>query len=241
MICELPAKQLKLVVDSLKDILAQCWFFFDADGISLRNVDPEKIVVAQLHWKPNGHYECPEPLHFSLYIHTLYRILRSVRPQSTVRLEQTSVEVLSVDVLTQNDVPYHVQLHSLQDPVPRFLSPVYEAMLEIPFVTATLYRMLHDLAALSRTVRLEVLPTTQTLRMSATDANGTVAQIEHMYPLGDGPVPPMSQTFLLKYLEKFTKPAVAETLTLRFHSHAPLRVRYDWDCGFLELSIAGLV
>lgn len=240
MICQVSAKQLKLVVDSLKDILAQCWLLFNDEGISLRNVDPEKIVAVQLHWKPDKEYYCRKPIHFSLYVQTLYRILRSVRPQSMVQLVQTTPESLLLHVVTQHETTYCVTLQSLQDPIPRFLQPVYDPLLEISFPTVALYRMFHDLAALSRTVCLEILPETLTLRLTAVDPNGTHAEFEHVFPSPDGPVPDIKQTYLLKYMEKFTKSPVAETATLRLHSHAPLRIKYGWDCGFLELSIAVL-
>lgn len=238
MICQVPAIQFKLIIDSLKDILTQCWLVFRPEGFFIRNVDPEKVVLVGMLWKPVEQYECTHELAFSFYIQTLYRILRSVRRRSTILLESVGPTGLQITILTDQEPLYRATLHSLPDPAPRFMESPLQPLLEVCLPTAQVYRMLHDLTTLSRTGTVEIRTPEQQLVFAVRDVHGTQAQF--FYPLPTPCHEPFCQTYLLKYLEKFTKPVVQAVVTIRLFASGALRVRHDWDSGYLELSTTAL-
>lgn len=231
------AHELKVIADTLKDVLTECWLVFDVGIISLHNVDPEKVISVEFKLYPDHTtYACTTKMVFAIYIQTLYRLLRNSKNTDTAILENTSDNKLKITVLAHGKFPKHtIYVNPLNTPLPQYMKIHTEPELEIVMNTSQLYYILHDLASLSTQVRI----TTQRhlISFSAKDEAGTSSEYEQTFSQLDLD---STATYLVKYLEKFCKPGLRPTIQVQIRKNAPLTLVYLLDHGSLSLSIAQL-
>lgn len=233
------AFQWKTIADTLKDILTECFFVFTSDSIVVNNVDPEKVVEIYMEIKPDlSKYFSPTMFVFPIYIQTVYRVLRGVKMSDTMEMTDMPDGSLQLYIYSETGmIKNKVKLKPLQQNLPIFIrNPrVYE--LAVTFPTGELYHILHDLAALSRKVEISVEH--QVITFSAQDESGTTSQYSQAFE-EIAPSTSIHNIYLLKFIEKYTKPCIEGTVVVRMDSHLPLSVVYYLENGSLELTIAGL-
>jgi len=230
--------ELKTIADVLKDILAECWIIFDETTIKITNVDPEKIIVVNLCLTPKQGYTCSTAFTFPLYAQTLYRVLRGVKSTDQAILQDGTDKSLHISIATANSViKNEITLQPLRNSLPLFHIPPRIHECQVTINSQQFYHILHDLAALSRQVTITIRH--QVVEFRSQDDQGTLSVISQHFPEMSTMVQYKS-TFIIKYLEKFSKPALAESILLQFTTGAPLNVIYHLPNGYLDMSIASL-
>lgn len=233
------AQKLKQISETLKDILAECWFNFETTSITMRNVDPEKVVSVHLFMRPpQDEYQCTSPITFPFYIQTLYRIFRGVRQGDTATIKDIPASNGSIHISIHNEngiLKNEIHMKPLQSECLSFSSPPIRYDVDITFETAQLYNILRDLSSLSRKVVLQFEGTDVSL--IAEDDYGTISTHRQQFDILSYY---SKKTYLSKYLEKFSKPGLGERITLFVCEGIPLKAVYNLEHGFLTMSISPL-
>ena len=114
------AFQWKVLADTLKDILTECFFVFEPTKITMNNVDPEKVVDIFYEVRPSPDvYQCPETFKFPVYIQTVYRVLRGVKQTDTMEMSKLQDGSLKIVVYSQfGNIKNQISLCPLQDDIP---------------------------------------------------------------------------------------------------------------------------
>lgn len=231
------AHKMKQISETLKDILAECCFVFDSSVITMRNVDPEKVVSVDLRLRPpQDEYQCTERLVFPFYIQTLYRIFRGVKQGDVATFHDIpdgSGSILIV-IGTERDVlKNEVRMKPLQSQCLDFIASPVRYDVDVAFGPGQLYNILRDLSSLSRKVDLKIEG--HDVIMSAADDYGTVSTHSQYFDILNYS---FKATYLSKYLEKFSKPGLGDRIVLRIRRDAPLTALYNLEHGSLTMSIS---
>lgn len=240
------AFELKGIADVLKDVITQCWFVFTPSSIQLLNVDPERVIAVLMELRPPSDlYFCEHRLEFSIYVQTLYKVLRGVKTQENAEVTlEPGAEDLFIRILrAPRYVNAQISIRCLQDKMPcydtkRFTMEVLrQNKICVILKTTVLYRVLHDLAAISRRATFHVQGNTLTIKTQ--DNMGTASQFQTQ--VNDGSDVSFDVTILGKYIEKFTKPNLCLTCDLLLGEGEATVVVYHLSHGYLALSIAPMV
>jgi len=233
------ASEWKTIADTLKDILMECYFVFAADKITMNNVDPEKVVEIYFEMIPKKEtYFCPTNVYFPIYIQTIYRVLRGVKNNDMLEMSDLNDGSLKMYVYSNSGVlKNQITMAPLTDYFPVMIrNPrVYE--IGVTFNNDQFYHILHDLGAISRRVSIHVKDSN--IEFYSKDESGTSSTFQQHFQEIE-PSYKFKNTFLLKFLEKYTKPGLQKLVTLRIDNNLPLSVVYYLENGSLELTIAGL-
>jgi len=231
------AQKLKQISETLKDILAECWFVFDSTSIVMRNVDPEKVVSVHLYLRPpSDQYRCTSEFTFPFYIQTLYRIFRGVRlgDMATIQDIPNGGGAILISIHTEKGVlKNEIRMKPLQSQGLYFLTPPIKYDVDITFESCQLYNILRDLSSLSRKVVLQI--DGRYVSLIAEDDYGTISTHRQDFDILNYQ---FKNTYLSKYLEKFSKPGLGESITLRVCQGVPLTALYNLEHGSLTMSIS---
>lgn len=233
---ECKAYQFKQISETLKDIMAECWFEFDLETITMRNVDPEKVVSVHLFLKPpSTEYRCTEKFVFSFYIQTLYRIFRGVRPTDTVAFVQIDYASLRITIMTESgNVKNEVVMKQLNLCDARnFLVVPHRYPVEVDMEYSQFYGILRDLSSLSRKVDIKI--DGGEITFSAEDDYGTVSMFRQSFNNLNYST---RQSYIAKYLEKFSKSGFCDRIVMKIGTGMPLTLLYNLAHGFLTMSIS---
>lgn len=240
MIWRISVRDLKLIVDLLRDILLQIWLEFDSSSISFVSVDPEKVASIDMKLEPSPQeYKCSQPFVFSFYLQSLFKILRGAHKNEvavfTCFQENPNQMVVRI---TGNDAQCFV-IHRIQEPKPEYAVIPFDKpntyKLEMPGDAC--YAMIRDLGAVGKLLEISANGDRR-ISFLTRDALGTVAEYVVETMLAAAPFPP--QHYIIKYIEKFTKPGLTEKIEVEFGEGNPIRFLWNTGYGYLALNVAPL-
>lgn len=239
---EFKAQKFKQISETLKDILAECWFVFCPTSITMRNVDPEKVVSVHLFLQPlQEEYRCTEQLTFPFYIQTLYRIFRGARlgDMATIHDIPDGSGSILISIRTEKGVlKNEIRMKPLQSQPVQFMDPPVKYNLAVAFESSQLYNILRDLSSLSRKVIIKI--ENLTVSLLAEDDYGTVSTFKQSFENVLANTHLFKGTYLSKYLEKFCKPGLGDHIILQIRKGLPLTALYNLEHGSLTMSISPL-
>jgi hypothetical protein len=235
------ALTLRHIAECLKDILTQVWFRFDRQGISMINVDPEKIISAQLHLRPpTEQYSCGDMGYtFCCYVQTLHKVLRNVKDKDTAKISSGNMEDLKILIMSPDGVTKsRISMASLNDPMPQFDWSILNYGLEFTMASSMLYTVAHDLSTISRKLCVSVFRDTVTFE--AKDETGTSVSSYFVCKGLQNNEITCKVVCITKYIEKFMKPSLSPSVTLHLQSGKPVQLEYTLPHGSLYLNVAAL-
>lgn len=239
MIWRIPVRELKLIVDILRDILMQVWIEFRDDGsIQLCSVDPEKVASIQMKLTPSPQeYKCSETVVFSLYLQSLFKILRGASKNEVAVLTcfRENPDHLVVRI-TGNDAQCFV-IHRIQGDRPEYEELTFTHDVEIVMDADSCYTMIRDLGAVGKLLTVGVDQEGVTI-FRTSDALGTSA--EYSTDKNNLRRAIGNQTYILRYIEKFCKPGLANEISIIIGPSSPIRFVWNMDYGYLALNVAPL-
>lgn len=232
------AFELRMVAESLKDIMVECWFLFTPNFIRMTNVDPEKVIMAEYYVNmPSDKYSCTSEFRFPIYIHTLYRLLRTAKRGETVILQSNEDQTfMYISVFKATG---HLKTQSRLYPLTTtpdltiHNAIIYKDCFSIP--TMDLYQVVHEMVNFSRHVTFEVYE--GMLNIHCQDEMKTFLRSSLPGADIDGP---WEGTFLGRYIEKFCKSNLRKNVVLRVEQNCPMTISYELEYGHLSMSIASL-
>ena len=141
--------------------------------------------------------------------------------------------ILSEKKVIKNEIT----LRPLSQTLPAFIRNPRVYDVDIIINNDQLYHILHDLSALSRQVEIAI--ENQAIALRAKDESGTTSNYSQKFNDID-PEFTFSHTYLLKFIEKFTKPGINKFAHMRIGRDLPFNIVYYWETSSLEMSIAAL-
>lgn len=233
------ASEWKSLADTLKDILTECFFVFEKDRITMNNVDPQKVVDVFYQERPDpSKYTCATTFRFPVYIQTLYRVLRGVKPKDTMEMSDQYDGSLALTIYSEFGCEKNrISLKPLKEDIPTYIRNPKTYQVSVSMLNDQFYHIIHDLGALSRQVNIHVED--QTITFKSSDESGT----QSVYSQSFNELSPsyiFNNTYLLKFLEKYSKPGMQKFINISLDHNLPLSVVYYLERGSLEMTIAGL-
>lgn len=233
------AYDFRLTVESMKDIMVECWFSFQPRHVRMNNVDPEKAVLIEYYMNPPSEsYTCHRRyFYFPLYVNTLHQIVRTAR--RTDNLEVMSNDETTLTFILKDQHDHQKSQHEVRrlNVAPYFRAERgYVETDTCVLKTGDLYRILHDIIHFSRHVTFTAQH--DKMHLQANDELGTL--VTYTLPITVLNIP-YQGTYLTRFLEKFCKSRLRETIILRVKEHAPLTVSFELPDGHLSMSIASLL
>lgn len=240
MIWRISVRDLKLIVDLLRDILLQIWLEFGDDGtIRFCSVDPEKVASIDMELKPSPQeYKCNEKIVFCFYLQSLFKILRGASKNEAAVLTCFKENPNDMVVrITGNDDQVFV-IRNINDPQPQYKVLPYIPITTFEVKGEAFYAMIRDLGAVGKLLNVSIDESGNVVFVTK-DALGTTAEYA-MKPWGQPSVEVESQEFIIKYVEKFAKPGLAENIWIAIGKNSPIRFAWNMDFGYLALNVAPL-
>lgn len=240
MIWRISVRDLKLIIDLLRDILLQVWLEFDPMGIRFLSVDPEKVASIIMRLSPSAQeYKCSDSFVFSFYIQSLFKILRGAN--------KNEVAVLTCFKENQNEMVVRITgnenqcflIHRIQEPKPDYM-PIPVPLVDTYVVKMdgdAFYTIIKDLGAVGKLLEVSANEEKRII-FGTRDALGTTAEYVLQDQLAKSEFPP--QYYIIKYIEKFTKPGLTEKIVIEFGRGETIRFVWNMDFGYLALSVAPL-
>lgn len=240
MIWRISVRELKLIVDLLRDILLQVWLEFTKDGvIRFCSVDPEKVASIEMELRPSEQeYKCAETMIFSFYLQSLFKILRGA-PKNEVAVltcfrENPDDMVVRI---TGNDDQVFV-IRRVNEPQPQYKALSYSPVTTFEVKADAFYAMIRDLGAVGKLLNVSIDDRGKIIFVTK-DVLGTTAEYV-MEPEHQKSEKVESQEFIIKYIEKFSKPGLADNIWIAIGNNSPIRFAWNMDFGYLALNVAPL-
>lgn len=244
MIWRIPVRDLKLIVDLLRDILLQVCIDFDTQEIKFCSVDPEKVASVEMCLNPSmQEYKCILPISFSFYLQSLFKVLRGADKKEVAVLSCFADDPDRMTVrITGNDAQCFV-IWRIKEPRPDYRALPFKQAYSWKMDGNDFYTMIRDLSAIGKILEVSVLPAKDQLVFGTRDALGTTAEYVMEQPLEKSVSQVMgtdAQRYIFKYIEKFAKPGLTEKIWISVGPRSPIRFVWNMDYGYLALNVAPL-
>lgn len=240
MIWRVGVRDLKLIVDLLRDTLLQLWLEFGSDGaIRFCSVDPEKVASIEMELKPSSQeYKCTETIVFSFYLQSLFKILRGASKNEAAVLTCFKENPDDMVVrITGNEEQVFV-IRRVNDPQPQYKALPYTPLTTFEVKADVFYAMIRDLGAVGKILNVFINEAGKII-FTTRDVLGTTA--EYVMDSPDSQAKNVEpQQFIIKYVEKFAKPGLADNIWIAIGRNSPIRFAWNMDFGYLALNVAPL-
>ena len=231
-----PAK-LEKILDMLRHIASFANLNFQSDGfITMRLVDPAKVLYAELAFTDMGVYKCEREGSFGVHLPFFYKLVKSLQRDQSVYIEVDG-DIMQV---TQGHSRYSIQNNqTVKNPAKIDCSGPGDFSAAVP--TKVLQRYVRTLGNISPSVRISVDPnadqvlfdagnsmyqTSMAIKMEGDDGGRILVPATKKY----------TNQFLYKFVELAINPAVDEYVELQLGSN--LCISYDTGSYCLAFAIA---
>lgn len=249
------AYEIRTLLDIMKDIVTDVCMVFSKTDISVRAIDPEKIVsVSMIIDKPKKYsFDFDEPVFIGLNMQNLYKIVRGVTSVHNIQFEIAKAipNVLNITVShPSTGIVSTTSLYSLDiaKNQPELPARTYDAACRLP--TTQLQRTIKDLSHGSKKITISSSKEDSSAKLwfysVGTTYNYTTSI--SVSPSKDGLMwlyknkDKISGQYITKYIERFCKPTVGKIMELSFIEDGLLTMSYPFlSYGELSLTIAPIV
>ena len=244
------AQPFKRILGVLKDILTDVNILFKPSEVYIGGVDPEKLVATELSLYHLEEYSCVEPdVRIGVYLSYLHKMLRGVGPSHVIEMtiERSTPHVLGILVTdVEKNTRSFTAIKSMDIALERVNIPdvEFDSIVSVP--TAEFQKALRETGLVSKRVCLGYTGENR-IQLVASGPLG-VANVS----LGptDGGLTWFKKTvdsshglYFAKFIEKFVKPDVSESIDISFKKGFPLMFQYsDKDyLGVFRFAIAEIM
>lgn len=244
------AQPFKRILGVLKDILTDVNILFKPSEVYIAGVDPEKLVATEVSLYHFEEYSCVESdIHIGVYMSYLYKMLRGVGPSHVIEMsiERSTPHVLGITVTdVEKNTRSFTAIKSMDIPLERVNIPDvdFDSMVQVPM--NIFQKALRETALISKRVCLGYTPESKIQLV----ASGPLGVANILLGPSDGGLTWYKKTedsshglYFTKFIEKFVKPDVSETVDISFKKGFPLMFQYsDKDyLGVFRFAIAEIM
>ena len=249
------AYEIKTLFDIMKDIVTDVSIVFSKNDMSIRAIDPEKIVsvIMVIDKSKKYSFDFDEPVFIGVNMQNLYKLIRGVTPIHNIQFDIAKgiPNVLNITISHPNTgITSTTSLYSLDIPKNQPVLPAYtyDAVCRIP--TSQFQRSIKDLSHGSKKITISSSKEDSAAKLwfysVGTSYNYTTSI--SISPVKDGFMwiyknkDKISGQYITKYIERFCKPTVAKTVELSFIEDGLLTISYPFlSLGELSMTIAPIV
>ena len=241
------ASLVKMIVDSIKEILNEAVFDCSETGIELQAMETYRVALVSLELRSSGfdHYSCTSPISLHLDLTKLSQILRmcGATDRLTLSAPSASSRTTIVTFESQNRVS-SFDLKQLTISSDRVTLPPLEFDATVTMPSREFAAIIKDLgnfgtdsvklAATKASISFEIVSdsTSGSIVFSPSDDPGNLTTIAVKREV--------SECYPLKYLAMFTRSTpLSQSVTLAFSDHKPIQVTYVIeDAGMIRYLLA---
>lgn len=232
---QISVRQLKAIVDLLKDIVMEVVFVFDKGEILMTSVDPEKIAAVYMKINPNNEeYRCLERFEFPMYVQSLFRVLKGANRNETVSLIiGENAEELFIYISGSADQQFTIKKLQFGPPMP---PTEIQYPIETSIQADAFHSSIRDLASIGKVLNLSVDHASNQVRMKTMDPLG----INAVYCINKDrqDAVNINNRFIIKYIEKFCKPGLADEIHISIGPDLPFRCEWRMENGYLAMYLS---
>lgn len=241
------AVQWKTLLDVLKDLVTEVNFKFQTDIIKLISLDPGKIGMIHLVINKLEYYHCEQDIYVGVYIAYLYKILRSVTTSHHLefRVRRDETNVLEI-VVSNNDrrtyTTHRIKMLDLE--VEDVIIPTVEFDFVISMPSSELQKYIKELSHVSNVIVIRGVG--RELEFAAEGDHGT--SVISVSPSASGlnwlhkdtNIDRFEGKYFTKYIERFVKTTVDQTVEIYIKNAYPLILRYELTIGSIRFVVSPL-
>jgi proliferating cell nuclear antigen len=239
------ALQFKTLLDVLKDLITEVNIKFEKDLIKLVSLDPGKIGMVHLVVNKIEFYQCSQELYVGIYVAYLYKILRSVTTSHHLewRIRKDDLNILEIIVTNPEKRTFTThKIKTLNLDVEDVIIPhvTFEYVISMP--SSDLQKYIKELSHVSNVI---------CIRGSGKDVEFVASGDLGESVITVSPTPSglnwihkekneeqFEGKYFIKYLEKFVKTQVDNTVELYIKSKYPLILRYHMTIGSIRFCVS---
>jgi len=236
-------KALRLILDTLRELLTDANLCFSRRGLSICGIDPNRLVIVDLQLESASEMVMNdnEEIFFGVYIPFLYKMLRYCSPSDKAFFQLNASQPDTLKLVVVNDEGSTAMTSSFKNimiPVDRY--PANQNNSEyfkcrIPSIAFA--KQLKEVGAVSKNIKIAFGP--NELNLYGSNENSSVIRAnKNVSYLDKSPTEVCEYTFILRYLDKFIKPNLSEVVTLRFGANLPMEISHSFDKGVMRMIIS---
>jgi proliferating cell nuclear antigen len=237
--------QFKLLLDVLKDLLTEVNLLFDENGIKLISLDPGRLGMIHLVINRVDYYHCEKEMYIGVYVHYMYKILRSLtnshHMEWRVRKDNpTMLEINLVNSEKRTATLHTVKILDLDIEEITIPQTSFDCVISMP--SNDLQKYIRELGNVSNIVTIRGHG--KSIELSSNGDLGGTTIIINPTPSGmnwlhkDLETEFFKGTYFCKYLEKFCRTSVDNTVEIFFKQDYPLILRYEMCIGSIRFCVA---
>lgn len=237
-------KELRLVLDTLRELMTDANLMFDRNGMQITGVDPNRLVAVnlQMHAKDGIVMQEHEEIFFGVYIPFLYKVLRyaSTGDVATFRIYENELDVMILNITNlSSGAQMLTSFRNVMIPVDRYESTTNNNQFcKLRFPSVVFGKQLKEISSVSKNITLKF--ENQTFVLSGNNETSSVKRINNNMQYFDAPLSfCYEKTFVLRYLEKFIKPNLSASVLLKFDPSGiePLEMSHTFESGMMRMKI----
>jgi proliferating cell nuclear antigen len=237
--------QFKTLFDVLKDLLTEVNLRFDEKGFKIVSLDPGKIGMIYLSVFNLEKYVCKDVIYAGLYIGYMYKILRTVSTGHYLewRIRRDEPKVMEV-VLSHHDrriqTTHHIKILNLD--IEEITIPVVEFDCVVSMPSTDLQKHIKELSHVSNVLTIRgnerniQFIARGDLGDTCIDVSPTPSGLNWIHRKEAGQA--FDGSYFIKYIERFSRGQVDNTVELFFRQDYPLIMRYQMTIGSLRFCVA---
>lgn len=238
---------IKLLVESLKDVLNETNLTFDASGMRITTTDVNRDLLIHVRLGADNFdsYECDAPKTLGINILNLHKIVKTISSHDTVTFWfQESEEAPRLGLTIENEDKQtctHYRINTLDLPIDDITIPDVEVDTVVSLRSNDFQRMIRDMTQLAPWVHLCACSEQIEFRCQGeyADRQTIVSKSEHGLVFSKPLETPIEGIFSLKHLNMFTKASnLSNNVDLFLKTDFPLILRYSVvDLGEIRFAL----
>jgi len=232
------ADLLKKIIESIKDLVEDCNFDCNDQGIGLQAMDRSHVALVSLMLKADSFspYRCDRNITLGLNLNSLAKVMRAAQGNEMLTLKaEDAPDVVALrfeSPVADRVSEYEIKLMDIDQEHLGIPETEYKANVTMP--SSEFQRITRDLFSLSESVLIEVDKDSIKFDCEGEIGKGSV-QLRRHTDLEDeqnnvsiNMTEPIALTFSLKYLSNFCRATnLAGQVTISLSDETPLRVEYS--------------
>ncbi|EPS42925.1 hypothetical protein H072_3051 [Dactylellina haptotyla CBS 200.50] len=237
------------VVEAIKDLVQDCNFDCNDDGIQLQAMDNSHVALVSMKLSTGAFspFRCDRNIALGINLNSLMKVLRAAGNDDILTLkaedQPDSLNLVFESPGQDRMSEYDIKLMDIDQEHLGIPETEYAATISLP--SAEFQRICRDLSALSESVSIEASKDGVKFSCSGDIGNGSVTLRPHTNVEDESKstsialTEPVNLTFSLKYLVNFCKASsLSGSVQLCLSNEVPLLVEFKMGAGYLRFYLA---
>ena len=240
---------IRILTEALKEILTDCNFIFDKDGLKLIAMDSTHTVLIHMKLEANKfeHYHCETQTQIGLNMLNLHKLIKTMSNADTLTLFLKKDDTNKMGIIINNNdkkTQTTYELNLLDIPKEKISIPPAEFDTELVLPSSDFQKFIRDMINIGENVEIKSVEDTLVLKCKGDFASQETILGETesglQFSQTANTEQPVQGVFSLKYLMLFTRCTnLCNHIQLYIKNDYPLIIQYSVaSLGFIKLCLA---